>query len=520
MEITLYINTSSEKQVYKNLTLFKKYDTSYLKFPTDILNPTIRITDQLESGVLDCNYAYIKDFGRYYFISNITIFNNETIDIYLTVDVMMSWWNEFKLYNMLIGRCEDWHSWDDEVIDNQCSFKQGVVVTNVGIPTNPDDDVFNWDDSVLNYLCVIMTNQDTRTSNIIDLPQTNINIPKLDNKPMGAQINNAPYMGGYALMKWLLGEMIHDATARSFVKYCKVLPINIPYLPGTALQPDFLEHEIYVGDNPMPVTTPLQVYFPKYTVLRYKIAEFTFNEYLITGMHTERWLRKSPYSKYELFVPFYGFVELNYDMCYGETLKLYYFFNIDNGESYAIITRSSDNRNIWSDSVNLGIDVPLDGSNGQEQEQVRRSAEISGAIKGTIGAMTTIAGIALCATGYGAGAGVGMIAGGVGSAASGAIESMKTSMTTFVYGQTSVTSGTMGVINGLKAYIRFQKMVPEVDYFTSEFNHLKGKPSHIVSDLTNQDLGPFVQVDECEIKCGTLKEQEEIERRLKEGVYL
>lgn len=519
MEITLYKNSSNEREIVKTLDVVTKktYLTSYLKFPTDLLNPTIRINEQTSSGIEDYNYAYIKEFGRYYFITNITFFNTETFDIYLTVDVMMSWYESFKTDVMLIARCEDSDYYNENIIDNMCGFQQQVNITNIAITKLVDDDEFSWSTPISNYLCLIVSIlKDAIT--LEQLPATNVNIPSITRQSHGSQASIMPYVTVYDNVKNLCTYLMSHESEASFVYKILAMPFNIERLKDENDQYVTSGTQINFGAGlPVSVGT-YPYYFPKYNMIRLKIAEFTFNDTLLGSSNIEMWLKRSPYSKYELYVPFYGYVELNFDMCYGQTLKLYYFVNTNNGETYAVLTRSSDNRNVWSDNVKLGVEVPISASNANQNDQIRKSSAISTSVKTVVGVGSSILGAALTATGYGAGIGIGLMAGGVGTVASSVTDSVKTAMTTFDYNKITNMDANMSCINGLKPFIKVQRMVPEVDYASASFKHLKGMPCNEAVQLNA--MGGYIKVEQCKITCGTLKEQQEIDRRLKEGVYL
>lgn len=93
MTITLYENQSEWNKIKKTLNNLSKIElTGTLKDATNIETPVITI--ETTSGVLDKNYAYIPDFGRYYFITDKQIITTNLVKLSLQVDVLMSFQNE------------------------------------------------------------------------------------------------------------------------------------------------------------------------------------------------------------------------------------------------------------------------------------------------------------------------------------------------------------------------------------------------------------------------------------------
>lgn len=86
MELTLYNNISEKNKI--NKTIENPIVLSgTLREETSIINPIIMIEHENPSGY---NYAYIPDFNRYYFISEITSVRTGLWRISMTVDVLMS----------------------------------------------------------------------------------------------------------------------------------------------------------------------------------------------------------------------------------------------------------------------------------------------------------------------------------------------------------------------------------------------------------------------------------------------
>lgn len=85
-EIILYKTDNRNNVLAKGLTNELKLNGT-LRENTVITAPVITVEI---SGAFDYNYAYIADFGRYYFISKIEIQRNKLFRLELRVDVLMS----------------------------------------------------------------------------------------------------------------------------------------------------------------------------------------------------------------------------------------------------------------------------------------------------------------------------------------------------------------------------------------------------------------------------------------------
>lgn len=86
MDITLYVNHSEKNKLDKVLTDSHVF-TGTLRSITSIINPVIDLEIENPTGF---NYAYIPDFGRYYFISDVVSIRSGLWKISMRVDVLQS----------------------------------------------------------------------------------------------------------------------------------------------------------------------------------------------------------------------------------------------------------------------------------------------------------------------------------------------------------------------------------------------------------------------------------------------
>lgn len=89
MEVKLYINTSDNRYINKTLTDEKIYSNVVIKQESDSYKPTIRITTTDNLSIH--NYCYIARYGRYYYITNCTVYPNNVWEIELKCDVLMTY---------------------------------------------------------------------------------------------------------------------------------------------------------------------------------------------------------------------------------------------------------------------------------------------------------------------------------------------------------------------------------------------------------------------------------------------
>lgn len=125
MTITFYQNKSAPNVVPKEKERkFIKGGT--LKNNTSIKKPVIQLKVEDYARVKTCNYCYIEDFSRYYYIDDINIVN-AIIEINMTVDVLESYKEDTLTSTQIVARQE--YKKNYSIIDNRLPMCSDVTIT-------------------------------------------------------------------------------------------------------------------------------------------------------------------------------------------------------------------------------------------------------------------------------------------------------------------------------------------------------------------------------------------------------
>lgn len=99
MNILLYKTTNANNDL--NKTISDKVElVGALRDASSIIAPSILI----QSNPIGYNYAYIPEFGRYYYIKNITAFRKGAYIVDLKCDVLMSFKDEILEMSGIVSR--------------------------------------------------------------------------------------------------------------------------------------------------------------------------------------------------------------------------------------------------------------------------------------------------------------------------------------------------------------------------------------------------------------------------------
>ena len=97
---------NSEKiSLTKSMTTLKTV-TGTLKESTSIIDPVIKVEVQL-AELSDCNYLYIANFHRYYYVNTIISITDDIQELHFHCDVLNSFKSEIRNNFAIIRRQED-----------------------------------------------------------------------------------------------------------------------------------------------------------------------------------------------------------------------------------------------------------------------------------------------------------------------------------------------------------------------------------------------------------------------------
>lgn len=123
--VILYNNNADKRVVDKTsyITTYKSLRGNF-KDEVNLLNPIFTI----ESNVVpQCNYCYIEDFNRYYYIDSIKVIRNNLYYISCRVDVLMSYKVFITNSTQYVSRQEN--TYNELLVDDYVTFKEDYSFT-------------------------------------------------------------------------------------------------------------------------------------------------------------------------------------------------------------------------------------------------------------------------------------------------------------------------------------------------------------------------------------------------------
>ena len=120
MTITLYKCGSERNVINKSLATVVKSATAIEA--TEIINiETPDVLMDMDVNILGCDYAYINNFSRYYYINSIEVVNGNQVLLHLESDPLMSFKGDILTSKCIAKRSTS--NINPEIEDNQAAFK-------------------------------------------------------------------------------------------------------------------------------------------------------------------------------------------------------------------------------------------------------------------------------------------------------------------------------------------------------------------------------------------------------------
>lgn len=105
MKLKLYNNLSDKIVVDKKITQLGSTLNGTLRENCSVIDPIIKVEGIVGSNLTKCNYAFIEEFGRYYYVTNIVCVGN-LFELHMHVDVLMTYRRSIRSNSAVVSRQE------------------------------------------------------------------------------------------------------------------------------------------------------------------------------------------------------------------------------------------------------------------------------------------------------------------------------------------------------------------------------------------------------------------------------
>lgn len=389
----LYRQNSANNVVSKSLTL-KAIIQGKFNIPVGLKN----INLDLEGTLIDFdsfNYVYIPIFERYYYVNSVQLVTDKIVRYVLGEDVLMSWSTLIKTQSAFITRQESSAN-RDSLIDNRLPMKDTVSFYYYN-PTHLSQKNISF--SFLNAEGGGSTGYSVSKYNILVSTYTKEQYTNSSPYPISAPLNSglpdiSPLRSANSFKSLiqlesfgaLINACVKDDTTASYVLSAIWLPFNpIGVFPHTQLSTKgvFANGKVLDGtnggtwENYGSETLPVNGYWIHDGVSPYLIAgDFYFNNNGGISINDGIKIYK-PYSTWEIYVPFVGWVEVDINKVLSKRIQIIYGLDLDTGLSTVYIYNWTDKVVIWSTSCQIGIKLNISTSNELENTKQKQANDLN-----------------------------------------------------------------------------------------------------------------------------------------------
>lgn len=391
MEITLYTNHSDNIVVNKNIELLISLSGNF-RIANSLLTPSLDIEsngiikenyelsydDNIETdisiledtSIFKCNYIYIHDLKRYYFVRDIIIINNKLYQFQLVEDTIVSLKEQYLKLDAIVERNQ--YRYDLNLEDNKMTYEfyQNVDEYDLG-----NNNFFNTtlDSASTNYYLSVVEKGASYDGNLINGVASDL--PSVNYTTAGINKFKKSYATSVVNINNLADVIVEHSDYGSFLASLVAYPFQIE----TENNFDYLT----LGNTLIPSVI---VYETKDTQSKYHlIASFYVNNYVGWG---DDYMKREPYSTYELYLPYYGYVELKSSDILNNLIEIYYSFDYANGTAKINIYNKTKEYIIKSVTANIGVKISLNRTNYQELSDAKTQLAIQSAISGVASALS------------------------------------------------------------------------------------------------------------------------------------
>lgn len=361
MKIILYRSLAEREIVDKRSYIYKVYEVDgFFRDIVDVISPVVRIelTYGKTSSLPKFNYAYISVLNKYYFIDNIVIVrtnekdtNNITImyELYLSEDALTTFQSNIYSLNVVVNRQE--YEYNEYIKDTllPCSVIPTIEEYELVAPQNKGTNRYNY---ILTVAAGFFDTQEQykptdQNPNAVYSDSylfTQEQIMTFGKKLMGGNINLADIF-----------SMLFNDPSQGIINLT-LLPFNIDKGDGVKLTK---VTSITIGKGIVSDVPCQAIYDTKY--IDKKIGDFTIEP------KYNNFLDYSPYTTIEIYLPFYGFLDMDTNLIIGKTCEIHYVIDIISGSTKIKIIDNITKHIYYTVNCQVGIQISMTSSNIAEK---------------------------------------------------------------------------------------------------------------------------------------------------------
>ena len=505
MKLILYNNLSESNKLDKNIVKIIELDGN-LREASSLINPSIlielnpnnisdvivddnhdyvtynniRITwnNFIYNYVLSANYVYIPEFNRYYFINDIISIRTNMWRLNMHVDVLMSYKDSILKQNAFVTRNE--FTYDEMVKDDLISYYYDKEVSEY-VPPKGNKVNTTFDTSVTHTTNVVLSCISFQAlPSAYDInPPAGTNLPKIKQLEYNEFFSETCFIMNSSDISIVAYRALEHSSWASYIKAITIYPFNLEKQSDTTVI-------VYLGDNAIKTLDQEEEHYLYAPYIKYKVSNYyVIADFTISG---DSFLDYEPYTMYELYIPYYGWVKLTPDQILNHRIIVYYTIQVEDGSANAYVYDTTDDKLIFTSTCQLGVRIGITTTNNEEISASKKANNLNL----TLGLISSVASIGIGAYTGNATA----VVGGVLSGAKTIGSYINNNSMMFDKAYATFGNGNSGMYSSQECVIRKTKLKPK--NYDEDYVKLYGKPLNKYVKL--EELTGYTQVGEIHLE--------------------
>ena len=509
--IILYKNNSDTKEMNKVLTNSLSVRGNLIE-ATSVEHPSIvfELSNGNDDIIPQYNYCYIPNFERYYFVEDKVNVGRNLWRLELREsDVLMSFKDGINATSGLITRNSN--TYNDSLVDDLIPKKNELNITESSMtPATNKGFLLNLENVTYNIAVTISHASSHIDSAQVITPDTvgvNDVLPRLVNTKQYYGSTQTFILSNFTELENFMHFVNSHEGLSSYIINAFVYPFDLREdFNGTnhyGIVADGVACD-YIGAEQGGTAVLHQLSMDAIMVLNvnyYKLVTFKIN-------------RPTNYldlkAKYEVFIPFLGWVELNGEQVFDKNIEIVYQVDLQSGENNVCLCDVTSNKLIYTAKCSLGISLPLTFDNSAEIQRQRDNLYIS-TLLGTISSASSLA--------------FGVMAENPVALAGGVMGLGKT-WTSYFMGMNGLFETAKANIGSgyIASYLPNNprlRITKEIELYTNNesWRKLYGKPLMVIDTISNYSDYIEAQIEKLNIPNATNEEKNRIKQLFKDGIY-
>ena len=356
MTLKLYVYGKNFKIINKNVEpfLISSYDFEFKNY-YNLINPSviIDVKDEYDVKVAPSNYCKIEDLNRYYFIKNRTFLSKNLVQLDLEEDVLTTFNIDILNSTQFISRTTNGNVLIEDnklPLSYKRTISEGTLESSANKFITTSSELNNNIAITLSYIYatgVTPYNNDYTSDTFL--------LPDVSKKLIDGNYSTITYVTNDTELLKFLKFLYTNSDNQQYVYNIQAFPFNIDNHESTLKNIEILGTDTlakgYIINNP-------------------SIA-YDFSLFITYPFKRDYFYNYHPYTSYELYVPYYTWVELSNNDAFPNSNEIMIKYSPNLLDGSCLVTMYYVNENLEYNyfknaTIQLGISIPINLNNYSE----------------------------------------------------------------------------------------------------------------------------------------------------------